>query len=45
MVPTKLVLGVGALLEEAPPVATVYHFKVPPVEAVAVKAKADAPLQ
>jgi hypothetical protein len=41
VVPTKLVLGVGALLDDAPPVATVYHFSVPPVEIVAVKAKAD----
>ena len=43
--PTKLVLGVGALLEEVPPVATVYHFNVPPVDVVAVKANADVPLQ
>ena len=43
--PTKLVLGVGGLLAEAPPVATVYHFKVPPADVVAVKAKADIPLQ
>jgi hypothetical protein len=44
-VPTKLVLGVGALFDDAPPVATVYHLSDPPEEIVAVKAKAEAPLQ
>jgi len=44
-VPTKLVLGVGALEDGLPPEATVYHFKLPPVLVVAVNAKADASLQ
>ena len=38
-------LGVGAVADPVPPVATVYHFKVDPAGAVAVKAEAVAPAQ
>ena len=40
-----LELGVGAILDGDPPVATVYHFNAPPVLIVAVKVDAVAFLQ
>ena len=40
VVPAVAVLGVGAVVEPVPPVATVYHFKLEPV---AVNALAVSP--
>ena len=40
MVPTVVVLGVGAVRLAVPPVGSVYHCNVFPVKAVAVKAEA-----
>lgn len=45
MVPAVAVLGVGATVEEDPPVATVYHLRILPDTGVAVNAVDVAPWQ
>ena len=42
MLPALAVLGVGAVVLNVPPVATVYHLKVLPLVAVALKVDALA---